>query len=455
MALSVVILAAGQGQRMHSALPKVLHTLAGKPLLGHVIDASQHLTAEPPIVVYGFQGELLRAAFTTSTVQWVEQASALGTGHAVLQTIDYYPDDNQVLILYGDVPCISLTTLEKFIAAVPKDSLGIITAVLPDPTGFGRIMRDDTQQITRIVEEKDADEKQKQINEINSGIYLIPARYLKTWLPQIKNNNAQQEFYLTDIISLAKENNIAIHSFQADPVEEILGVNNREQLAMLERYFQQRLAAQLLQQGVTLKDPARFDVRGELTVGQDVTIDVNCIFVGKVHLSDFTTVGANCFLRDVYIGRGVDIKPNTILEEATIGDQCSLGPFARVRPGTVLQTAVHIGNFVEVKNSFIDVQSKVNHLSYIGDCDMGKKVNIGAGTITCNYDGVNKHRTTIKDNVFVGSDSQLVAPVTIAEGATIGAGSTITRNAPAHQLTLTRSPQKNIANWKKPEKKEG
>lgn len=455
MKLSIVVLAAGQGKRMHSQLPKVLHPLAGKPLLEHVVTTALALEpSNPPIVVYGHQGERVRDKLTHLPVNWVHQAQQLGTGHAVQRALSQIPEDHQVLILYGDVPLISHTTIKQLIDTVTtKTALGIITATLSNPTGLGRIIRNNQQQLIKIVEEKDATDTERLIKEINSGIYLIPATYLHQWLPKLNNNNAQQEYYLTDIFNHAVAANIAIHSIQPEHPEEVYGVNDRLQLANLERFYQRQQAEKLLKDGVTLLDPNRFDLRGELSTGQDVTIDINVIIEGKVSIGNNCTIGANCILRDVIIGNNVEIKPHTVIDGADIADHCVIGPFARIRPGTELASHVHIGNFVEIKKSWVDQSTKINHLSYIGDSEIGKQVNIGAGTITCNYDGVNKHKTIIKDNVFVGSNSSLIAPMTIGENATIGAGSVVSHEAPANQLTLTRAQQRIIENWQRPLKK--
>lgn len=454
MTLSTVILAAGQGKRMHSETPKVLHKLAGKSLLEHVIQTAHSFSTEAPIVIYGHQGEKIRHQLAALNVQWLEQPQQLGTGHALLQALPLIPDNQPVLVLYGDVPLITAATLQKFIAATPANTLGIITANFNNPTGLGRIIRDTSGKILRIVEEIDADEAQREIKEINSGIYLIPSSLLKKWLPTLQNKNSQGEYYLTDIIALAAAEKIAIESTQPNAAEEVQGVNDRLQLATLERFYQQEYAKKLLRQGVTIVDPARIDVRGELSIGQDVIIDINVIFEGHVKIGNNCVIGANTILRNVIIGNNVEIKSHSVLDGAEISEQSIIGPFARLRPGTVLGPQTHVGNFVEIKNSDIGLGTKINHLSYIGDSEIGKHVNIGAGTITCNYDGVNKHRTIIGDNAFIGSDSQLIAPVTIGEGATIGAGSTITRDAPAHELTICRTPQRSVKNWQRPKKKE-
>jgi bifunctional UDP-N-acetylglucosamine pyrophosphorylase/glucosamine-1-phosphate N-acetyltransferase len=455
MTLSTVILAAGQGKRMHSETPKVLHLLAGKALLEHVIHTSyavNHNTA--PFIIYGHEGEKVKSALAHINATWIPQTEQLGTGHAVLQALPEIPDDHRVLILYGDVPLILSETLKQFIADTPMQAIGIITAEFPNPTGLGRIIRDANGKIIRIIEEKDANENERAITEINSGIYLVPASLLKKWLPTLKNQNAQHEYYLTDIVALAAAENIAIHSTKPHAHEEVLGINDRIQLAHLERYYQRRMAEKFMRQGITIADPARFDVRGDATIGNDTYIDVNVIFEGRVTIGKHCHIGPNTILRNVLIADRVEIKANSVLDGAEVAADCTIGPFARLRPGTILAPHSHIGNFVEIKNSDIGMGSKINHLSYVGDADVGEKVNIGAGTITCNYDGINKHRTVIKDNAFIGSNTALVAPIIVGEGATIGAGSTISRDAPAKQLTVSRAQQRSIENWQRPQKKE-
>jgi len=454
MVLATVILAAGQGKRMHSSLAKVLHCLAGKPLLEHVVQtASKLYSSQLPIVVYGHQGDIVQHLLSHLNVVWVKQSQQLGTGHALLQASSSIPTDSHVLVLYGDVPLISYETLKNFISTTPAHSIGIMTANLPDPTGFGRIIRDKHHHIIRIVEEKDANSSEQSINEINSGIYLIPGDYLKKSLPKMTNKNAQQEYYLTDLIAIAAEENIPIHSTQVLHYQEILGVNDQLQLAKVERYYQCRMAEKLMCQGVTLRDPQRFDIRGDVTIGRDVIIDVNVILEGHVKIGNQCSIGPNTLLRNVTLGDKVTIKSNCVIEDADIESECIIGPFARLRPGTRLASHVHIGNFVEIKNSAIHQSSKINHLSYIGDSDIGAQVNIGAGAITCNYDGINKHRTLIGNQAFIGTNTTLIAPVEIGEGAYIAAGSTITRHAPAHQLTIGRAKQRSIENWGGPKKK--
>lgn len=454
MAIQVVILAAGQGKRMYSNLPKVLHQLAGKPLLEHVIETALAISPKiPPIIIYGHQGqELLNKLAHHDNARWIEQKEQLGTGHALLQALPEISADARVLVLYGDVPLISKQTLQKLIDSTPATALGMLTAHLHNPHGYGRIIRNPQQQIIRIVEEKDATQEERQIKEINPGIYFLSASYLKQWLPSLTNHNGQNEYYLTDIIPLAVQEKMIIHAVQPANNEEILGVNDRIQLAHLERFYQHQVAINLMRQGVTIYDPARLDIRGEVQIGRDVVIDVNVILEGRVVIGDECIIGANTILRDVELGSRIHVKENTVIDGAKIAPDCVIGPFARIRPGTQLATQVHIGNFVEIKKSVIEQGSKVNHLSYIGDSEVGSNVNIGAGTITCNYDGANKHITYIGDNAFIGSGTQLVAPVTIGAGATIGAGSTITHNTPPDKLTLARVPQHTVADWQRPKK---
>lgn len=455
MKLSVVILAGGQGKRMRSTLPKVLHNLAGKPLLQHVIEATKQLPlATKPIVIFGYQGEAVKKALSDFDINWIHQPEQLGTGHAVQLALPKIQKDHQVLVLYGDVPLINIETLKKFIAITPQNVIGIITALLPNPSGLGRILRNQKNDIIDIIEQRDANDTTRQINEINTGIYLIPSEYLQKYLPLLTNKNGQQEFYLTDIIAKAVHDGIQIQGLRIDQHEEILGINTQSQLASLERYYQQKITELLMLSGVTLMDPARIDVRGDVEIGADTIVDVNVIFEGNVKIGKRCKIGANTIIKNATIEDDVEIRSHCIIEDSIIAKQTTIGPFARLRPGTILKSKSHVGNFVEIKNSEIGEGSKVNHLSYIGDSIVGMNVNVGAGVITCNYDGANKHQTIIKDYAFIGSNSQLIAPVMIGEGATIGAGSTITRNAPAHQLTLTRASQKSIENWQRPKKKE-
>ena len=451
--LHVVILAAGQGTRMKSALPKVLHAIGGKPLLEHVIQTAMQLNADSLHVVYGHGGELVTQQLAQYDVNWVLQDQQLGTGHAVEQAMPSIPDNDSVLILYGDVPLIKQETLSKLITASEQGALGLLTANLPNPAGYGRIVRNDAGEVVKIVEEKDASEEQRKISEINTGMLALSSTKLKGWLDQLENNNAQGEYYLTDVIGMAALENITINTVQPDSLVEIEGVNNKLQLAELERAYQRQQAELLMLQGVTLRDPERFDLRGELEVGQDVIIDVNVVIEGKVTLGNGVTVEPNNLIINSSIADNSIIHPNCVIESSTVGKDCEIGPFARIRPDTNLVEQVKIGNFVEVKKSNIAFGSKVNHLSYIGDTEMGEKVNVGAGTITCNYDGAYKHKTIIGNGVFIGSDTQLVAPVEVGEGATIGAGSTITHDVPKGELSLSRSPQKTRQGWKRPTKK--
>ncbi len=455
MATQIVILAAGQGKRMHSVIPKVLHTLAGKSLLEHVIDTALRVSDETaPIIINGHQGSKIVDALSHYKVRWIEQKEQLGTGHALLQALPAISDDSRVLVLYGDVPLISLQTLKTLISQTPNNAIGMLTAHLPNPTGYGRIKRNKQNHIVGVIEEKDATPDEQSITEINSGIYLVPAAYLKKWLPLLKNKNAQNEYYLTDIIALAEKEHISIHAVAPQYIEEILGVNDRLQLAQLERFYQKQQVENFMRLGVTFYDPARFDLRGVAEIGRDVTIDVNVILEGRVVIGDECEIGPNVILRNTEISARTKVRANSIIDGAEIASDCLIGPFARIRPGTVLTSHVHVGNFVEIKNSVIGDRSKINHLSYVGDSEIGKQVNIGAGTITCNYDGVNKYKTIIGDTAFIGSSTQLVAPVRIGEGATIGAGSTITEDAPSHQLTVARARQQTIKDWKRPIKKE-
>jgi len=453
MELSVVILAAGQGSRMRSKLPKVLHKLAHKPLLTHVIDTAEQLSAQDIHVVYGHGGEVVRDALSDRKVSWVKQEEQLGTGHAVAQAVPQLVDDHVVLVLYGDVPLTTSDTLQQLLAQVSTTSMGLLTAVLPNPHGYGRIVRNSDNVVQCITEEKDANEEIRKITEVNTGILAVQGGKLKEWLGRLKNNNAQGEYYLTDIIAMAVNDGIEVKTSQASAVEEVEGINNRTQLARIERYYQRQQAEQLMTAGVTLKDPARFDLRGTVKTGVDVIIDVNVIFEGDVVLGDNVEIGANCVITDTTIADGCVILPNSVIENAVLGRECTIGPFARIRPDTNLAANVKVGNFVEVKKAQVGEGSKINHLSYVGDSIVGKDVNIGAGTITCNYDGANKHLTEIGDGAFIGSDSQLVAPVKIGAGATIGAGSTITSDTPADTLTLTRSKQRSVESWTRPQKK--
>jgi bifunctional UDP-N-acetylglucosamine pyrophosphorylase/glucosamine-1-phosphate N-acetyltransferase len=454
--LEILILAAGKGTRMRSDLPKVLHKLAGKSLLGHVVDTAHDLGAAQTCVVYGFGGEAVPQAMADDKLTFVLQAEQHGTGHAVKQALPRLSDTSVTLVLYGDVPLIHAATLQPLVAAAQAGRLGLLTVDLASPDGYGRIVRENGR-VVRIVEHKDATPAERAIQEVNTGILAVATRRLKQWIDELKNENAQGEYYLTDIIALAVRDGVAVDTHQPAFEWEVLGVNSKAQLAGLERIHQDEIAQALLEEGVTLMDPARLDVRGTLKCGRDVVIDVNCVFEGRVELGDDVQVGANCVLRNTRVANGTRIDAFTLVDDAVIGEANRLGPFSRIRPGTRLARDVHVGNFVEIKNSQIDDGSKINHLSYVGDTTMGKKVNIGAGTITCNYDGANKHRTVIGDEVFVGSDTQLVAPVTVGKGATLGAGTTLTKDAPAGELTLSRAKQFTIGGWKRPakQKKEG
>lgn len=452
MELHIIILAAGQGTRLHSTLPKVLHCVGGKPLLQHVIDTAKNLTAKTIHVIHGYGGDKLQQQINDPPVNWVHQAQQLGTGHAVLQALPGIPDHAQVLVLYGDTPLVSKNSLNHLLTENTDNQLSLLVTNLADPTGYGRIIRDKDNNITQIIEEKDATNSQRKVTEIWTGFLTCKAASLKQWLSNINNKNAQQEYYLPSIIPLAIADGYTIQATSTQLPGDIMGINNREQLAVAEREYQHTVAKQLMTRGVTLLDPHRFDCRGEIDAGIDVTIDINVILEGTIKIGNNTTIGANCHLKNVTLADNVTIKANTIIEDATIGSGCSVGPFARIRPGTVLKEDVRIGNFVEVKKSNIGEGSKIDHLSYIGDATLGSHVKIGAGTITCNYDGTHKHKTIIEDNVFIGSNTQLVAPVTIGKGATIGAGSTITKDAPAKQLTLARAKQKTIEGWQPTEK---
>lgn len=457
--LNIVILAAGNGKRMRSSLPKVLHLLGGTPMIERVVRTSQTLT-QNTYIVHSPQAQQIQAQLQNYPLTWIEQTEQLGTGHAILQALPQLKaqtsgQNDRVLTLYGDVPLITPQTLQHLIDQTPTDHVGMITVHLADPTGFGRVLRDHNGHICGIVEQKDATAEQLTIKEVNTGIFLLPLDYLQKWLPQLTNNNAQGEYYLTDIIALAVANNVVITSINPPHIEEVLGINDRLQLIQLERYFQRQQAEKLLCAGVTIMDPERFDVRGDLQCGTDTTIDVNVIFEGRVTLGSNCIIEANCILRNITLGDNVHIKANCVLEDAVIEANCKIGPFARVRPGTHLAANCRLGNFVELKNSKFAEGSKADHLSYIGDADVGKHVTIGAGTITCNYDGVNKYRTKIGDGVFIGSDSQLVAPVSIGAGAYIAAGSTITADAPADALTICRARQTTIEGWQRPKKNAG
>ena len=449
--INVVILAAGQGTRMKSALPKVLHPLAGQALVQHVINTSKTLNPEIINVVYGHGGELVQQKINDQEINWVLQAEQLGTGHAVDQVKDQLNDNQLVLILYGDVPLIKEETLIKLLEQA-NNGFSLLTVCLDDPQGYGRIVRDKKGLVENITEEKDASDDIKKINEVNTGILAVKANLLKSWLSKLDNNNVQKEYYLTDVIAMAVKDGFTVETTQPDNEYEVMGVNNRLQLAELERHYQQEKAKQLMEGGVTLADPARIDIRGKLKHGQDIFIDINTVFEGNVSIGNNVSVGANCVIKDSKIADDVVILPMSVLDNASVGKGSKVGPFARLRPGAVLADNAHVGNFVEIKKSYVGIGSKVNHLTYIGDSLIGKNVNVGAGTITCNYDGANKHQTTIEDNVFIGSATQLVAPVKIGKNATVGAGSTITVDVVADELAITRVKQKSITGWKRPTK---
>ena len=450
--LNIVILAAGKGTRMHSNKPKVLHEVAGKPILAHVIACAKALNAQKIIVVYGFGGEIVREAFAHENITWVNQAEQHGTGHAVQQAVPYLEADANTLILLGDVPLVDVEACKSLIEQA-KTKLAILSFNKANPTGYGRIIRTSTSKVIGIVEQKDATETQRKIVEVNTGIMAMPSANLIKWLSRLTNNNAQKEYYLTDIVEFAVKDKVEVVAEITSDEWSVTGINSKLDLAQIERVQQARTANKLLQQGVTLRDPARLDVRGDLSCGRDVEIDVNCVLVGDVILGDNVSVAANCVIENAVIAAGTQILPFTHIVDTKIGENCRIGPYARLRPGTVLQSGVHIGNFVELKNTQVDIGSSVNHLSYVGDTTVGKNVNIGAGTITCNYDGANKHRTVIEDGVFVGSDTQLIAPVAVGKDATIAAGSTISKDVPVGGLTVCRAKeQKTYPSWKRPQK---
>ena len=452
MGLTIVILAAGQGMRMRSDLPKVLQPLAGRPLLAHVLDCSRALGGDDVCIVYGHGAEKVQAAFEGQGLRWALQAEQNGTGHAVMQAMPDTPDDNQVLILFGDVPLLLPETLQRLCAATAGDEMAILTVDMDDPSGYGRIVREDGK-VVRNVEQKDASDEEQGITEINTGVMLTPATRLKRWLNNLGNDNAQGEYYLTDVIAMAVGDGVIVHGIKASKQEEVMGINDKKQLAEAERELQARLVGELMAAGVGFADPARVDIRGTLTCGKDVFIDINAVFEGAVELGDGTKIESNNLLRDSRLGVGTIVHSNCHIEDATTGAHCEIGPFARLRPGAELADNVKVGNFVEIKKSTVGDGSKVNHLTYIGDTDIGTGVNVGAGTITCNYDGVNKHRTKIGDGAFIGSGVNLVAPVEIGKDATIGAGSTITKPVADEQLALERSKQMTVRGWKRPSKK--
>jgi bifunctional UDP-N-acetylglucosamine pyrophosphorylase/glucosamine-1-phosphate N-acetyltransferase len=452
MPLSVVILAAGQGKRMKSDLPKVLQPLAGRPLLGHVLDTARGLEAAATYVVYGHGGERVLQLFEGRDVHWVLQAEQHGTGHAVAQAVPQIPDEHLVLVLYGDVPLVQLDTLARLVSEAGQDTLSLLSVMLPDPAGYGRVVRDGAGNVVRIVEHKDANTKERAIHESNTGLMCVPAGRLKGWLAALRNDNAQGEYYLTDVIVMAVRAGLKVHAVVAPTVSEVLGVNDKMQLAELEAAYRRQRAATLMLEGVTIVDPARFDARGPVSAGRDVHIDVNVVLEGTVTLGDRVRIGPNVVIRDSEVGDDAEIHANSVLDRATVGPRCIVGPFARLRPGARLHEDVHVGNFVEVKKSELRRGAKANHLTYLGDATVGEQVNVGAGTVTCNYDGANKWRTEIGNGAFIGSGTMLVAPVKVGAGATIGAGSTITRDAPDGKLTLERSKQLTIDDWERPVK---
>jgi bifunctional UDP-N-acetylglucosamine pyrophosphorylase / glucosamine-1-phosphate N-acetyltransferase len=451
--LTIVVLAAGQGKRMNSDLPKVLQPLAGLPLLGHVLETAKLLHASSTHIVYGHGGEQVRAAFAAEPLKWALQAEQKGTGHALMQAMPGIPDDHLVLVLYGDVPLLQADTLRALMNSADEKTLALLTVMLADPNGYGRVVRDARGRVKSIVEQKDASKAQQRIREGNTGVLIAPARHLRGWLSKLRSNNAQGEYYLTDIIAMAVKDKLTVAPSIASEELEVLGVNDKVQLAMLEVALRRRRALAAMRAGATLVDPERFDQRGELLLGRDVWIDANVVFEGRVVLGDRVRVGANTVLRNMTVGADTEIVSHCVLESSEIGQGCRIGPFARMRPGSKLGDAVHIGNFVEVKNSQIGNGSKANHLTYLGDATVGAGVNVGAGTICCNYDGANKFRTVIEDGAFIGSGCMLVAPVTIAAGATTGAGSTITKDSPPGKLTLARARQVTIEGWQRPVKK--
>jgi len=453
MGLSIIILSAGKGKRMRSDLPKVLHKLAGKTLLEHVYVSASRLESREIHVVYGFGGQQVPEALSHLEVNWIEQEKQLGTGHAVKLAISSVPDADTVLILFGDVPLITYETLQRLVDSSKESGFSLLTSYLDDPTGYGRVIRDDKDDIVKITEEKDATDEERSICEINTGVMAVKGQTLKGWLKDLDSSNAQGEYYLTDIIETAASEKIIVNSINPESITEIHGINNRAQLAEIERYYQLVQAHHLMRHGVTIMDPARFDLRGDLEMGQDIYIDVNVVLEGSVSIGNNVSIGPNCFINNADIEDGVTILPNCVIENAVIGKHCRIGPFARIRPDTRLAEDVHIGNFVELKKANVGTGSKINHLSYIGDSDIGKNVNIGAGTITCNYDGTNKHTTKIGDNVSIGSDAQLIAPVSIGNGATIGAGTTVTKDVKANTLITNKVEHKVDKDWKRPEKK--
>jgi len=452
MSLSIIILAAGQGLRMRSELPKVLHRLAGKTMLEHVYYSASLVNHRQVYVVYGYGGDQVKKAHAELDVEWILQKKQLGTGHAVKQVLPQIPDQHHVMILYGDIPMITSDTLHKLERAASESGFSLLTSYIDTPAGYGRIVRNDIGDVVRIVEEKDAEGEERSICEINTGIMVVAAGPLKRWIKALKNKNKQKEFYLTDIVEMAVNEGITVSTINPGSAVEIRGINDRAQLSELERYYQLIQAHQLMRRGVSIMDPSRFDLRGDVEIGQDIMIDINVLLEGRLKIGHNVTIGANCCIKETIIGDNVEIRANSVIENAIIGNGCRIGPFARIRPDTLLDDNVHIGNFVEVKKSQIGKGSKINHLSYVGDSEIGKDVNVGAGTITCNYDGANKHKTIIEDDVFIGSDTQLIAPVRIGAGATIAAGTTVVKDVENGVLAISRTEQKTDVKWKRPKK---
>ena len=452
--VNFVILAAGKGTRMRSSLPKVLHKLSGRSMLGHVVAAVESLGKAKKIIVTGHGAEQVEQQFKSPTTIFTQQKEQLGTGHAVHMAVPELCSDAVVIVLYGDVPLIRPATIQKILAVVTESTMGLLTINLDQPTGYGRIVRNTKGDITEIIEQKDASVEQLKITEVNTGVLALQSSQLSDWLPKITNNNAQGEYYLTDLVAIAREAGVEIISVNPESATEVEGVNNRVQLSQLERAHQRQLAEVIMESGTSLADPARFDQRGDLSAGTDNFIDINCVFNGSVTIGSNVSIGANCQISDSTIGDGVSILPNTIIESSVVGDRAVVGPFARLRPGTKMESDTKVGNFVETKKTLVGKGSKINHLSYVGDAQLGENVNIGAGTITCNYDGVSKHKTDLGDGVFVGSNSTLVAPIKVDKGGFIAAGSTVTTEVPSDSLAVGRAKQRNIKGWKRPTKKE-
>lgn len=455
MSVVVIILAAGEGKRMRSLLPKVLHPVGGRPMLSHVVDTARALKPDAINIVYGHGGDRVKSRYGDADLRWCLQAEQLGTGHAVMQAVPQLDSDAMALVLSGDAPLVTPETLQRLVASLSGHAISLLSVFLDNPAGYGRIIREDQTRVRRIVEEQDADAAQRAIREVNTGILVAKASELCRWLQRTGTDNAQREYYLTDCISLAVEEGGAVHAELCSDPDEVRGINDKVQLAQVERVYQRRQAFNLMRQGVSVLDPARLDIRGRVSAGRDVLLDVNVVLEGDIKLEDGASIGANCVIRNSAIGANTEVLPNCVIEEAHIGAHCRIGPFTRIRPHTSLGQKVHLGNFVEVKASRIDDGSKINHLSYIGNTEMGSRTNVGAGTIVCNYDGANKHQTTIGDDVFIGSDTQLVAPVAVGNGATIGAGSTVTKDAPPGELTLSRVRQTVIKGWRRPKKGTG